>query len=163
MTATLPFPAETAPTWRERWADGWMAEQAVRVARASAPPRLPAPAARSVAPAEPDLDDTTWLTRVREGDEIAARRLVERLYPTVMKIVRCRLPRRTLEEDLAQAVFARVFRALHQFSGRVPLEHWVARIAINTCLNQLKYESGRPELRMSDLSEEQEAVVQQLA
>jgi RNA polymerase sigma-70 factor (ECF subfamily) len=43
------------------------------------------------------------------------------------------------------------------------LEHWVSRIAINTCINQLKHEAVRPELRMSDLSEEEEAVVGHLA
>jgi RNA polymerase sigma-70 factor (ECF subfamily) len=157
MTATLTFPAKVTPGWREQWADLWLAELPLRVARESA--RAPAPG-----PAEPrSWDDATWIAQVRHGNETAARDLVERLYPTVMKIVRCRLPRRTLEEDLAQAVFTKVFRSLHQFSGRVPLEHWVTRIAINTCINQLKYEAVRPELRMSDLSQEQEAVVQQLA
>jgi RNA polymerase sigma-70 factor (ECF subfamily) len=37
----------------------------------------------------------------------------------------------------------------------VPLEHWVSRIAINACLNQLAAEKTRPELRWADLSEEQ--------
>jgi RNA polymerase sigma-70 factor (ECF subfamily) len=78
-------------------------------------------------------------------------------------MVRSHLPRRTHEDDLVQAVFAKVFGKLGQFSGLVPLEHWVARITINTCLNQLKHELVRPELRMSDLSEEQEAVVERLA
>ena len=43
------------------------------------------------------------------------------------------------------------------------MEHWVSRIAVNTCINQLKHERVRPELRMSDLSEEAEAVVEHLA
>jgi len=111
---------------------------------------------------ESELDDAAWVARVQQGDEDAARALVQRLYPTVIKSVRCHLPRRTGEEDLAQAVFAKIFKKLGQFSGLVPLEHWVSRIAINTCLNQLKHESVRPELRMGDLSEEEEAVVQHL-
>lgn len=113
--------------------------------------------------AAPVSDDADWVWRVRHGDESAARDLFERLYPTVMSIVRGHLPRRTLEEDLMQAVFTKVFSKLDQFSGLVPLEHWVSRIAVNTCINQLKHEKVRPELRMSDLSEEQEAVIQQLA
>jgi RNA polymerase sigma-70 factor (ECF subfamily) len=119
-------------------------------------------------PAEPacraeGLDDATWVARVLEGDEAAARSLVHRLYPTVIKSVRSHLPRRTQEEDLTQAVFAKIFRKLDQFSGLVPLEHWVSRITVNTCINQLKHEAARPELRMGDLSEEEEAVVQHLA
>jgi len=45
----------------------------------------------------------------------------------------------------------------------VPLEHWVSRIAVNTCLSQLKAERSRPELRWADLSEEQCAVLENLA
>ncbi|MHC1763502.1 MAG: RNA polymerase sigma factor [Verrucomicrobiia bacterium] len=108
------------------------------------------------------LNDAGWLTRVREGDEDAARALVKRLYPTVVKSIRCHLPRRSSEEDLAQVVFARIFAKLHQFSGMVPLEHWVSRIAVNACLSQLSRERVRPELRMSDLTEEDERLVKRL-
>ncbi len=107
-------------------------------------------------------DDERWLSRVMDGDEDAASALVERLYPTVIKSVRCHRPRRTSEEDMVQCVFLKVFSKLHQFSGLVPLEHWVSRIAINTCLNQLQHETVRPELRMSDLNEQEQAVAQRL-
>ncbi len=119
------------------------------------------PPARSIS--EPLPDDASWISRVQEGDEEAARALMDRLYPTVLKSVRRHLPRRSSEEDLVQVVFLKVFTKLHQFSGLVPLEHWVSRIAINTCIKQLKHETVRPELRLSDLSEEEEALVQQLA
>ena len=85
------------------------------------------------------------------------------LYPLVIKVVRAHLPRRTSEEDLAQVVFVKMFTKLDQFSGRVPLEHWVSRIAVNTCLNQIGRERVRPELRWSDLSEAEEQVLQSLA
>jgi RNA polymerase sigma-70 factor, ECF subfamily len=45
----------------------------------------------------------------------------------------------------------------------VPLEHWVSRIAINTCINQIQAERVRPEIRRADLSEEEAAVVDNLA
>jgi RNA polymerase sigma-70 factor (ECF subfamily) len=109
-----------------------------------------------------EIDDAAWIAKVRAGDEDAARALIQRLYPTVIKLVRCRLPRRTSEEDLAQTVFAKIFGKLDQFSGRVPLEHWVSRIVVNTCFNELRYEMVRPELRMSDLNRAEEAVVEQL-
>ena len=60
-------------------------------------------------------------------------------------------------------IFIKVFRKLSQFSGKVPLEHWVSRIAVNTCLSQIEAEKVRPELRHADLSEEQQAVVENLA
>ena len=35
-------------------------------------------------------------------------------------------------------IFIKIFQKLSQFSGKVPLEHWVSRVAINTCLNQIQ-------------------------
>ncbi len=60
-------------------------------------------------------------------------------------------------------IFIKVFQKLSQFSGQVPLEHWVSRIAVNTCLNQIQAEKVRPEFRHADLRDEEVAVVQNLA
>ena len=104
---------------------------------------------------EPSFDMAACLQRVRQRDEDAARALFRHLYPLVARLVRSHLPRRTSQEDLVQTVFMKVFANLDSFSGTVPLEHWVSRIAINTCLNQIATEKVRPELRWADLSEEQ--------
>jgi RNA polymerase sigma-70 factor (ECF subfamily) len=104
---------------------------------------------------ESSLDVAACVQQVRRRDEDAARALFRHLYPLVARLVRSHLPRRTSPEDLVQTVFMKVFASLDSFSGAVPLEHWVSRIAINTCLNQLAAEKARPELRWADLSEEQ--------
>jgi len=98
---------------------------------------------------------TACVKRVRLRDEESARALFRHLYPLVARLVHSHLPRRTSAEDLVQTVFMKMFASLDSFSGTVPLEHWVSRIAINTCLNQLAAEKARPELRWADLSEEQ--------
>jgi len=103
------------------------------------------------------------LMRVREGDEDAARDLMQELYPLVIKIVRSHLPRQTGEEDLAQMIFVKLFSKLEQYSGAFPFTHWVSRIAVNTCLNRLHHEKIRPELRWADLSEEEARVIESLA
>jgi RNA polymerase sigma-70 factor (ECF subfamily) len=104
---------------------------------------------------ELNFDVAACIKQVRQRDEDAARALFRHLYPLVARLVRSHLPRRTSQEDLVQTVFMKVFANLDRFSGTVPLEHWVSRIAINTCLNQLASEKARPELRWADLSEEQ--------
>ena len=100
---------------------------------------------------------------LRRQDERAASDFVRELYPLVLKIVRSHLPRRSSEEDLCQVVFIKILSNIGQYSGKVPIEHWVSRIAINTCLNALKAESIRPELRWSDLSEDQATLLEGLA
>ncbi len=109
----------------------------------------------------PDTDAATLAKRARLGDETAARDLVALLYPLVIKIVRAHRPRRVDEEDLAQTILARVFSALDQYSGNVPLEHWVSRVAVNTCYNALRAESVRPEWRWADLSEDEAEFLEQ--
>lgn len=110
-----------------------------------------------------DPDAGVLVEAALRHDDEAARQLVRRLYPLVAKVVRSHRPRRTSEEDLCQMIFIRMFQKLGQFSGKVPLEHWVSRIAVNTCLNQIAAEKVRPELRHADLSEEEQAVVENLA
>jgi RNA polymerase sigma-70 factor (ECF subfamily) len=109
-----------------------------------------------------DLDAGALVEAALRNDDEAARELVRRLYPLVAKLARAHRPRRTDEEDLCQMIFIKVFQKLSQFSGKVPLEHWVSRIAVNTCLNQIEAEKVRPELRYADLSEEEQAVVENL-
>ena len=110
-----------------------------------------------------DLDAAELVQAALRHDDEAARELVRRLYPLVAKMVRSHRPRRTSEEDLCQMIFIKVFQKLGQFSGKVPLEHWVSRVAVNTCLSQIESERIRPELRHADLSEEEQAVVENLA
>ena len=110
-----------------------------------------------------DFDAAALVAAARQGDESAAREIVRQLYPLVVRLVRSHRPRRTAEEDLCQMIFAKVFQKLSQFSGKVPLEHWVSRIAINTCINQIHAERARPEIREADLNDEEVAVINNLA
>ncbi len=104
-------------------------------------------------PDEPPFDLPGCLERVRQRDQIAARELVEHLYPLVIRIVRARLPRRVAEEDLAQEIFLKMFSRLDQYQGAVPFPHWVSRIAVTTCIDHLRAQQRRPEFRWADLSE----------
>lgn len=110
-----------------------------------------------------DPDVAALAAAALRDDDAAARALVRHLYPLVAKLVRAHRPRRAAEEDLCQMIFIKMFQKLPQYSGAVPLEHWLSRIAINTCLNAIAAEKARPELRRADLSEEQAAMVDNLA
>lgn len=106
----------------------------------------------------PDADDfdlPAQVAAVRAGDQDAARELVAYLYPQVIRIVRARLPRRVPEEDLAQEVFLKMFSRLEQYRGDMPFPHWVSRIAVTTCIDHLRKQQRRPEVRWADLSESQ--------
>jgi RNA polymerase sigma factor (sigma-70 family) len=107
----------------------------------------------------PPFDVPGCLQRVHQGDQDAARELVDHLYPLVIRIVRSHLPRRVLEEDLAQEVFMKMFTRIGQYQGAVPFPHWVSRIAVTTCIDHLRAQKRRPEFRWADLSENEADVL----
>lgn len=109
-----------------------------------------------------DDDLPLLLDAVRQRDERAARLLVERLGPLVLRIVRAHRPRRVAEEDLCQEVFMSVFADLAQYRGAAPFERWVARIAVTTCFDALRREKVRPELRWADLSEAEARAMEEM-
>ncbi len=110
-----------------------------------------------------DAEVNDRLERGRKGDEQAVLELFHYMYPHVAKLVYANLPPKEQAEDLIQKACVKVITHLHQFSGKVPFLHWVSRIAVNTCLNQIRHEKHRPELRLADLSEEEASVVEHLA
>lgn len=107
--------------------------------------------------AEESFDLSDCVKRTRRGDEAAARELVERLQPLVQQIVRSHLPARSSEADLAQEVFIKLLTRLDRYQPRpgVPFTHWASRLALRTCLDALRAERRRPEIRWSELPEEQ--------
>lgn len=109
--------------------------------------------------ADEPFDLPGCLERVRQRDQAASRQLVEHLYPLVIRIVRSHLPRRVAEEDLAQDIFLKMFTRLAQYQGNVPFPHWVSRIAVTTCIDQLRAQKRRPEFRWADLSENEAEVL----
>jgi RNA polymerase sigma factor (sigma-70 family) len=110
-------------------------------------------------PDDQSFDLAGCLDRVRKRDQVAARELVEHLHPLVIRICRSHLPRRVSEEDLAQDIFLKMFTRIEQYQGNVPFTHWVSRIAVTTCIDQLRAQKRRPELRWADLSERETDVL----
>ena len=105
--------------------------------------------------ASPPADWDRLVALVRNGSESAARSLVEALYPHVIRIVRSHLPRATDEQDVAQDVFLKVFTRINSFRADQPFHHWVARITVNTCVDRLRRQKIRPEIRFADLTEDE--------
>lgn len=100
---------------------------------------------------------------VRAGDEAAAQELVRRLYPALARIVHANLPKRDAPEDLMQEIFGKLFSRLDQYRGDVPFERWAGRIALNTCLDRLRRQQVRPEVRWTDLDASARTALEEVA
>lgn len=99
-------------------------------------------------------DNENWLPSCLPSNPEQENDFVERLRPLILRIVRRHLPRRETEEDMVQSVYLRIWQKFHQYSGAVPLTHWVSRVAVNTCLNQISREKCRLETRQADINNE---------
>jgi RNA polymerase sigma-70 factor (ECF subfamily) len=88
-------------------------------------------------------DDAELLQRIRAGatDEFAE--LVRRHQTRVFGILYRYERDAQRVEDLAQETFLKAWRALGQFDGRAPFEHWISRIAVHTALDHLRREKRR--------------------
>ena len=88
-------------------------------------------------------DDAELLERIRNGatDDFAG--IVRRHQARVFAILH-RYERDTHRvEDLAQETFVKVWRALDQFDGRAPFDHWLSKIAVRVALDHLRREKRR--------------------
>jgi len=91
----------------------------------------------------------------REGDESAFEEIMRRYSPRVFRFASKFFQQRTLVEEAAQEVFLKAFTELDSYEGRGSMEGWLTRITTNICLNLLRSSKRRPELTVSDLSEDQ--------
>lgn len=101
----------------------------------------------------------TCLRLARQRDAAGERRLAEFVAPLIAKIVNSHLPRGASFDDWSQEALLRVFQRLEQFRGDAPFQHWVAKVAVNVCRDLLRTTKRRREVRWSELSENEAAVL----
>lgn len=88
-------------------------------------------------------DDVELLERIRNGATDDFAEIVRHHQSRVFAILH-RYERDTQKvEDLAQETFVKAWRALGQFDGRAPFEHWLSRIAARVALDHLRREKRR--------------------
>ena len=91
----------------------------------------------------------------RGGDESAFEEIMRRYSRRVFHYASKFFRQRSLVEEAAQEVFLKAFTELGSYEGRGSMEGWLTRITTNTCLNLLRSSKRRPELTVSDLSDDE--------
>jgi RNA polymerase sigma-70 factor (ECF subfamily) len=90
--------------------------------------------------------DRDLVRRCLNGEFAAARELVERFQGDVFGLCVRLLRHRHDAEDVAQEVFARVFRSLNRWDASRPLRPWVLGITVNRCRTAIAKRVRRPEV-----------------
>jgi RNA polymerase sigma-70 factor (ECF subfamily) len=111
-----------------------------------------------------DPEDHVLVKRVLDGDQSAFTTLVKRHQGVVSRTVHRTLGISLDHEDAVQEVFIRAYNSLHQFDRSRPFVPWIARIAANYCVDQLRRERVRRHNLWTDLEEtEQERLLNSLS
>lgn len=105
--------------------------------------------------------DLDLARQAQGGDESAFAEIVRRYSPRVFSVASRFFRQRSLVEEAAQEVFLKAYTQLEGFEGRGSLEGWLTRIATNTCLNMIRSSKRRPELTVSDLSDDEQSWLEQ--
>jgi RNA polymerase sigma-70 factor (ECF subfamily) len=105
--------------------------------------------------------DLDLARQAQGGDESAFAEIVRRYSPRVFSVASRFFRQRSLVEEAAQEVFLKAYTQLGSFEGRGSIEGWLTRIATNTCLNMIRGAKRRPELSVSDLSEDEHGWLEQ--
>ncbi len=82
--------------------------------------------------------DVLLVNRIKEGDRMAFRELVDQYKDVSLSLVDSILKDRTKSEDVLQDVFIKVFEAIDSFKFRSKFSTWLFRIVVNTSFNALK-------------------------
>lgn len=80
-----------------------------------------------------------------EFDERPFQELVRRYQSLIWRVCYSSLHNPQDAEDLTQEVFIKVYRNLKSFAGRSSFKTWLYRIAINSCRNEIRHRSRRPQ------------------
>ncbi|MBZ5587455.1 MAG: RNA polymerase sigma factor [Acidobacteriia bacterium] len=95
--------------------------------------------------------DRLLASRILAGDDDAFAEVVHAHRRRVVRIAGRFFRRTDVIEDIAQEVFVKAFSAMAGYKGEVPLAHWLSRITVNACYDQLRRQRTRPEISFSRL------------
>jgi RNA polymerase sigma-70 factor, ECF subfamily len=83
-----------------------------------------------------DLRERELVISAQGGDRAAQKSIYKLYRERVHNLVFYSLGDAVFAEDVAQAIFLKIFRALPEFRFESSLATWIYRIALNECMNQ---------------------------
>jgi len=95
--------------------------------------------------------DQNLAARVARGDEEAFEELVRRHHPRLSRIAGRFFRRPEIVEELVQEALVKAYTSMASYRGEMPLQHWLSKIAVNACYDQLRRQKARPEATVDTL------------
>ena len=99
-----------------------------------------------------DASDASLLARAAAGEAAAFDLLVGRWKNRLFRLALRFFRRPEDAEEIAQEVFLKVYRMAASYRSDAPFEHWLLRIATNTCVDRLRERRRRREDILADIT-----------
>ena len=95
-------------------------------------------------------DDKLLVGYAQKGHAKAFSELVRRHHVRVFHTAFGMVGHREDADDLAQLAFIKAFQSLHRFKGQALFSTWLYRISINCCLDWIKSQQRKYDVKMDD-------------
>ncbi len=95
-------------------------------------------------------DDKLLVGYAQKGQAKAFSELVRRHHVRIFHTAFGMVGNREDADDLAQLAFIKAFQSLHQFKGQSLFSTWLYRISINCCLDWIKSQQRKYDVKMDD-------------
>ncbi len=95
-------------------------------------------------------DDKVLVGYAQKGQTRAFSELVRRHQMRIFHTAFGMVGNREDADDLAQLAFIKAFQSLHQFRGQSLFSTWLYRISINCCLDWIKSQQRKYDVKMDD-------------
>jgi RNA polymerase sigma-70 factor (ECF subfamily) len=109
----------------------------------------------------PLMVDRELIQRCQQGDQAAFETLVKKHERRVFGLIYQMVRQPSEVEDIAQEVFTKIYFSLPQFRVGASFEAWMYRITINHCCDHLRKRKREPQVRESELREDEAAEFEQ--
>lgn len=95
-------------------------------------------------PIDPAILELHWVSRCRDGDEVALGYLIERHRNRLVRTATNLLRDRHEAEDVAQEAFLKAFRELHRLREDRAFSGYLYRICVRLCMDRLRLKRAEP-------------------
>lgn len=94
------------------------------------------------------VDENKLANKAVKGDNSAFEALMEKHMGIIYNIALRMTANQDDAEDMTQEIMIKIFRSLGSFKGNSKFSTWIYRVAVNTCLDELKKKKNKKHLSL---------------
>ena len=105
-------------------------------------------------------NENILIKRAVKGDNTAFETLMEKYMGVIYNIALRMAASRDDADDMTQEIMLKIFRSIDSFKGNSKFSTWIYRVAVNTCLDELKKKKNKTVLSLDKEFEDDDGTSQ---